>query len=228
MRVLAFSGGKDSMACLHLCRDEIDVAIYVDTGKAYPETLAMVEYAKAIVDVMTIRTDQSAQNAEQGIPADVVPADYTASGHVFSGAKAIKIQDYLSCHYQNIAYPLFLRALDINAGSVIYGQRNTETRKSPARNGMQIGTITRLHPIEDWTSEQVMSYLATKMEIPEHYKIEHSSLDCYDCTAFRSSSHDRVEYTRLNYPDFYAEYKARMGSITQALRESGYMEIGNG
>lgn len=228
MRVLAFSGGKDSMACLHLCRNEIDVAIYVDTGKAYPETLAMVEYAKTLVDVMTVRTDQAAQNIEQGIPADVVPVDYTPSGHIFTGAKDKKIQDYLACCYQNISYPLFLRALDIGAVSVIYGQRNTETRKSPARNGMQVGAITRLHPIEDWTSERVLTYLATKMEVPDHYKIEHSSLDCYDCTAFRANSKDRIEFTRENHPAFYSAYKERMDTINEALRESGYMEISNG
>ncbi|MDE2389927.1 MAG: phosphoadenosine phosphosulfate reductase family protein, partial [Betaproteobacteria bacterium] len=49
MRVLAFSGGKDSMACLHLMRGSLDCAIYIDTGKAYPETLELVRYAGSIV-----------------------------------------------------------------------------------------------------------------------------------------------------------------------------------
>jgi len=36
---LAFSGGKDSMACWYLYRDQQPIVIFVNTGKAYPETL---------------------------------------------------------------------------------------------------------------------------------------------------------------------------------------------
>ena len=45
--VLSFSGGKDSLACLHLCRpyrDKLTVA-WVNTGAAFPHIVEFVRKA---------------------------------------------------------------------------------------------------------------------------------------------------------------------------------------
>jgi tRNA(Ile)-lysidine synthase TilS/MesJ len=39
---LAFSGGKDSLACWYLCKHLNPVVLWVNTGKGYPETLEIV------------------------------------------------------------------------------------------------------------------------------------------------------------------------------------------
>lgn len=220
MRVLAFSGGKDSMACLHLLKDSLDCAIYVDTGKSYPETAAMVRYASQLVLVITVYTNRAEQNEREGIPADVVPVDWTRIGQMVTGRKPVMIQNYLSCCWENISFPLIAKAKDIGATEIVYGQRNNESHKSTSRNGDTVEGMIRLHPIEDWTSDQVMAYLSTKMAIPEHYKIKHSSLDCYDCTAFKKDSLDRVEFTRGKYPEMYLDYSRRASLLNQALIES--------
>lgn len=227
MRILAFSGGKDSMACLHLCKESIDCAIYVNTGKAYPETLEMVSYAEKIVPVIVVHTDQDSQNWLEGIPADVVPIDWTRLGRLISGSKAATIQSYLSCCRDNIAYPLFQQAKEMGATEIIYGQRDEDGHKAISRDGQLIDGIVRLHPIESWTSEQVLAYLKTVMEIPAHYYFKHSSLDCYDCTAFRKDTQDRVEFTKDKYPEFHRQYQARMKLVRQSLEESGYVEKEN-
>jgi len=212
------------MACLHLCRASIDCAIYVDTGKSYPETLAMVEYASSIVPVCIVKSNQQEQNELEGIPADVVPVNYTRFGQAIAGYKNIRIQGYLECCFQNIGLPLFLKARELGATEMIYGQRLDDQFKATSRNGDVIDGITRLHPIEKWTSEDVLSYLRTVMDVPEHYYFEHSSLDCYDCTAFTKHTQDRVEFTRNRYPEFHRQYHARMNLVRQALLESGYVE----
>lgn len=224
MRVLAFSGGKDSMACLHLCKESIDYAIYVNTGKAYPETLDMVAYAEKIVPVIVVHTDQDSQNWLEGIPSDVVPIDWTRIGQQIGGKKPATIQSYLSCCFENISLPLFRKAQEIGATEIIYGQRNEDGHKATTRNGDVIEGLTRLHPIESWTSDQVLAYLRTVMSVPPHYYFKHSSLDCYDCTAFRKDTQDRVEFTKDKYPEFHRQYQARMELVKQSLEESGYME----
>lgn len=223
MRALAFSGGKDSMACLHLCKS-IDCAIYVDTGKTYPETQEMIRYAETLVPMFIVKVDRDEQNAREGIPADVVPVDYTPLGQIFSGPKPVTIQSYLQCCLENISLPLFAKAQELGATSIVYGQRNEDSRKATSRNGDVTGGILRLHPIEEWTSDQVLAYLRTVMDVPPHYYFEHSSLDCYDCTAYRSSTRDRVNFTRDKYPEFHQQYQERIELINQALAESGYVE----
>lgn len=217
MRVLAFSGGKDSMACLHLMKDTLACAIYVDTGKSYPETMEMVRYAETILPVIIVKTDQEAQNNREGLPADVVPIDWTRHGQLVTKPKQIMIQSYLSCCFENVSYPLFAKAKEIRATEIVYGQRDDDDHKASAQHGQVIDGITRLHPIANWSSFKVLEYLATVMEVPEHYTIKHSSLDCYDCTAYRSDSSDRIRFTRKHHPDFYDQYLQRMTRVNQAL-----------
>jgi 3'-phosphoadenosine 5'-phosphosulfate sulfotransferase (PAPS reductase)/FAD synthetase len=220
MRVLAFSGGKDSMACLHLMRDSLACAIYVDTGKSYPETEAMVEYAAAIVPMIIVCTDREGQNKAEGIPSDIVPIDWTPLGHLVTGEKRVLIQSYLGCCLANISIPLVLKAKEIGATELVYGQRNDENYKSTSRNGDIVEGLIRLQPIEDWTGDQVLAYLATKMEVPAHYAIKHSSLDCYDCTAFRKDSRDRIAFTEERYPQMYDEYVERLNLLDEAIRQA--------
>jgi hypothetical protein len=58
------------------------------------------------------------------------------------------------------------------------------------------------------------------MEVPKHYSIAHSSLDCYDCTAFRKVSKDRVRFTAAKHPGMYQEYAHRLDLLNRALAEA--------
>lgn len=220
MRILAFSGGKDSMACLHLMQGTLDCAIFVDTGKTFPQTWDMVEYAGKLVKMHVVHTNQALQNKREGIPADVVPVNWTRLGQMLSGKKPVMIQSYTDCCFENIGMPLVEKARELGATEMIYGQRNDEVIKSAARDGDEVGGMIRLHPIENWTAEQVLAYLATRMDVPKHYQIRHSSLDCYDCTAYSAETKDLHDYTRTHYPRFYVEYAKRKNALDRALIEA--------
>lgn len=220
MRVLAFSGGKDSMACLHLLRESLDCAIYVDTGYSYPETLALVDYARTMLTVHVVESDRKGQNEREGIPADVVPINWTNLGQQFTEKKDFTIQSYLGCCYENLSMPLFKKAQELSATVLVFGQRNDEGYKSPARNGDMVFGIKRVQPIETWTTAEVMAYLATKMDVPKHYVIKHSSLDCWDCTAYRKDSVDRVDWMREAHPDLYQRYAKRANMLDAAIKEA--------
>lgn len=205
------------MACLHLMRDELDCAIYVDTGFSYPETLALIDYAETILPVHRVFSGRNAQNAVMGIPADVVPINWTVLGQQLTGQKAVTVQSYLGCCFENVTQPLIQKAKEIGVTQLVSGQRSDESHKSTFRNGMVIDGIERLNPIESWSTGEVIEYLKTKMTVPNHFAIKHSSLDCYDCTAYAGDSNDRVEWTKQQHPAFHAKYMIRRNGLDNAL-----------
>lgn len=218
-QALAFSGGKDSMACLHLLREELACAIYVDTGFTYPETRELVNYAAGLLPLYVVQTDRQAQNARYGLPSDLVPINWTLLGQQVTAPKAVTIQSYLQCCYENLAAPLLAKAKELNVTHLVFGQRRDETYRGPAKHGDVVEGIVRLHPIEAWTAQQVLDYLITKMDIPPHYRFTaQTSLDCFDCTGYAGESGERLAWTKRLYPERYKAYEARNTLLIQTLR----------
>jgi 3'-phosphoadenosine 5'-phosphosulfate sulfotransferase (PAPS reductase)/FAD synthetase len=220
MQALALSGGKDSLCCLFLMRDQLDCAVYVDTGYAYPETRDLVNFASTLLPVHVVQSDRKGQNKQAGIPSDVVPVDWTEIGQKITGSKPVKIQSYLQCCWENVSAPLLAKAKALGVTHLVYGQRNDERHKSVARHGTVVEGITRVHPIEDWTAQQVLDYLATQMDVPAHFTLNHSSLDCYDCPSYERDSQDRLAWTKERYPGAYAAYAVRRSQLDEALQEA--------
>jgi 3'-phosphoadenosine 5'-phosphosulfate sulfotransferase (PAPS reductase)/FAD synthetase len=220
---LAFSAGKDSFACLFLNRHLLPdiTVIWVNTGKAYPETMALVEYAKSLCpNFVEVLVDRDEQNKVRGLPADIVPIAWTVLGQSMSGEKEVLIQPYLSCCFENIGMQLHHAAKTIGITHLIRGQRNDESHKSTARDGDVVDGIVYLQPIENWSREEVLDYLAQSMEVPEHFAMNHSSLDCYDCTAYAGESADRIAFMKDAYPELYQAYVARKTKVDSALTAS--------
>ena len=139
---LAFSGGKDSLACWYLYRDQNPIVLWVNTGKIYPETLAIVNEVRADAKhFIEIKSDQQAQIDANGLPSDIVPIDWTTDGMVITGEKPVKVQSYLGCCYHNIAVQLMKAAHDNGVTKLIRGQRLDESKKSTAINGSVINGI---------------------------------------------------------------------------------------
>ena len=220
---LAFSGGKDSFACLFLLQDklsEIEV-LWVNTGKNYPELLATIDQAKKLCPNFTeIIVDRVGQNKYHGLPSDVVPINWTRQGQEMTSTKSVMIQSYMQCCYENIGMNLQKYCKDHGITHLIRGQRNDESHRSTARDGDVVDGITYIQPIECWSSQKVMEYLSLKMDIPKHFALNHSSLDCYDCTAYAEESKDRVSYTKEHHSDLYAEYIERKSALNNALSEA--------
>lgn len=217
---LAFSGGKDSLACLLLNKDKADeiTVFWVNTGKTYPETLQIVEYAKSLfTNFIEIKSDREDQNAREGLPSDVVPINFTRIGQMVTGKKETLVQSYLMCCYENIGYRIHQAALSHGITHLIRGQRLEESHKSTARDGDVVDGLVYLQPIESWTKQEVLNFINNHMELPKHFAISHSSLDCYDCTAYVKESKDRINYTKEHHPIFYAEYRERMDSLNKVL-----------
>lgn len=215
---LAFSGGRDSLACWYLLRHLEPLVIWVNTGKGYPETLGVVERVRRQCKYfLEVEVDQEAQIAAHGLPADVVPIDCTALGMMIAGPQPVKVQSYLTCCYENISRPLFDAAKKAGVTELIYGQRSEDAHKAPAKDGDAYEGIVRRHPIESWTRETVMAYLSEKGDVPAHFTLDHSSMDCYDCTAFWAHSADRAAWSKAHTPELYERWQFRMTQLKSAL-----------
>lgn len=220
-KALAFSGGKDSLACWLLCRHEDPYVIWINTGKAYPETMQIIDLVRSQTNrFIEVKTDQAAQNATHGLPSEIVPIDWTSEGMQFCGPRPVRIQSYLQCCWQNISGPLHEAAKKLGVTHMIRGQRLDEAHKSLARDGMVIDGITLLQPIEHWTRAQVLDFIAKHMDVPAHFALDHSSMDCYDCTAFLGHSIDRAEWARVRWPELHAKHVARLEQVAQAVLPS--------
>ena len=220
---LAFSGGKDSLACLLLHKHNLDeiTVFFVNTGKEYPETRKIVEFAKSISpNFIEIQSNQQAQNDLNGIPSDVVPVDWTVYGQSQTCQKSIKIQSYFQCCFENIAAPLLNAVKEHGITHLIRGQRLDENHKSTARNNDVIEGVTFLHPIEEWTCFEVLSYISKHMELPAHFHLKHTSLDCFDCTAYQKDTKDVSLWRANNHPELHKQFLARKEKLDSAIREA--------
>lgn len=220
---LAFSGGKDSWACLWMNQARLReiTVIWINTGKNYPEMLATIDKAKALCpNFVEVLVDRDGQNAYNGLPSDVVPINWTRHGQDITSKKPVMVQSYIQCCAENIGMNLQEYCKIHEITHLIRGQRNDEGHKSSARHGSIIGGIVYEQPIENWTSKQVLDYVAMFMDLPNHFKFKHSSMDCFDCTAFTCESKDRIEYTKFHHPDLHKIYDERKQLLQSALIES--------
>lgn len=220
---LAFSGGKDSLACLLLNKERLSeiTVFFVNTGKTYPETMKVVDYAKSISpNFVEIKTDQQSQNDQNGLPADVVPVNWTVFGQAQTCKKDVTVQSYFQCCFENLAAPLHNAAKELGITHLIRGQRLDESHRSTSKDGDEVDGIVHLHPIERWSTCDVLDFIAKNMETPAHFNLGHTSLDCFDCTAYQKETKDVSSYRELNHPELHQKYLARKEQLDSVLREA--------
>ncbi len=219
-RALWFSGGKDSTACLFLFEQQlpyIDV-IWANTGKYLPEHLAWIErMAKLCPNFHEVKTDRDAQNERVGLPADLIPVRSTAIGAGMSGPPEIKVQSWMQCCHENIMAPVWQKTFDLGCDTVICGQRIEEPLKSTRRDGDVVNGIKFVHPIEHWTKEQTLEFCAERTQTPDFFKLAHSSIDCWDCTAYVTHTEDRAAYMKELHPEKHVIFIDRLKTLQRAI-----------
>lgn len=204
---LMFSGGKDSLACLHLVKDYLDktIVVWVNTGANFPEIEQMMREVKAIVTHFhEIKTDQPSSIKANGYPVDVVPVNYTQLGQSVTSIKDFKLRSYFECCAENFWIPCDAEMRKLGVTGVIRGQRNSEAHRAPIKSGYVENGIEYHLPIESWSDSEVIDYLRSKdVVINERLSMAHSSLDCWNCTAYMAESFERFKYIKKHHPSKY-------------------------
>jgi phosphoadenosine phosphosulfate reductase len=211
---LQFSGGKDSLACLYLLKDQLeDITVYwCDTGDSCPETVEVVETVRPwIPNFAVIQGDVASWQAIHGKPVDLVPARAHFLGVAY-GMSEVQLSNRFDCCFQNLMRPMHERMLADGVDCVIRGTKLCDTGTVPAEGATEFYNI--LLPIKDWTHEQVFAYLesvgAPKNSIYEHYT-NISAPECLNCTAWWDDN--KTQYLKAKHPEAHARYQQNLKSI---------------
>ncbi len=211
---LQVSGGRDSVACFFLMREYLsELTVYwVNTGDAFPETLAIIDQIKAMApSFVEIDGQQPQVIAQYGIPTDLLPQTSTPIG-VAAGKSGTLMQDTLSCCSRVIMAPLHQRMLDDGITLIVRGQKASDSNRAPFRSGYIENGIEYLLPIDSWSSDDVDEYLTDQgAPISPFYPQLHSTPDCMTCSGWWSDR--RAGYLKTNHPEKYKEYQRRLGII---------------
>jgi phosphoadenosine phosphosulfate reductase len=217
---LQFSGGKDSLAVLHLMRAHWDklVVYWTNTGDPMPETLEIVASVREMVpNFVEIRGDVQNSIAEHGIPTDLLPATATPIG-IMGAGRGVKMQDRYSCCWRALMEPMHRRMKEDGITTLIRGQKNADVLKGPLKSGDELEGITYVYPLEGWSDEQVFNYLTSEgIELPRFYQTMKSSPDCLNCSAWWGEG--RAQYLKDNHPAAHVLYQQRLKAIKIAVVE---------
>jgi phosphoadenosine phosphosulfate reductase len=214
---LQFSVGKDSLAMLHLMRKHWDrlTVYWVNTGDAFPESLEAVERVRAMVPhFVEIDGNQPQVIAQFGIPSDIVPVSATPIGMANGGA--VLMQDRYSCCMRTVMLPLAQRMVEDGITLIVRGQKECDANKAPLRSGDVDEGIEYLFPLEDWSDEDVMTFLEEEgVELPRYYESMRSNPPCLSCSAWWDDG--RAAYLKKHHPIHYDVYQQRLNAISHAV-----------
>lgn len=218
---LLFSGGKDSLACLHLYREQWPniYVVWVNTGAAYSSTIVEMEkWRKKLPHFVELKSDQPGNVAQFGWPSDIVPVHVSAEGVLAGYDPPFLVQSYMTCCAINIWTPTWRFVQEKKIKKLIRGQKLSDGRRGSLRHGsVAPGGVEILHPLEDWTDEKVWEYLAeVGAEVPSYYRVERTSRDCWNCTAYLDENVERLR----NLPETNRqEVIRRLTLINDAVNE---------
>lgn len=219
---LMYSGGKDSLACLYLAKEYLDrvYVVWVDTQANFPE-IEEAMLALQLPNLIRVVSDQPASIAANGHPVDVVPVDYTKHGQQYSNTpKPLLLRSYMECCAENIWVPARNALKTLGVTAVIRGQRADESHGAPIVSGHVEDGIEYVFPLENWTQSEVMAFLqAEGVDVSGRLGMAHSSLDCWNCTAYCNGSQERMQYIKANHPDKHVKVVALLKQIDNAVTE---------
>lgn len=209
---LQYSGGKDSLACLELVKDHLEkiTVVWMNTGAAYPETIAhMEEVKKSVPHFLEITSNQEQHIRAFGYPIDFEPLKSTL----------IPLQSWSTCCSANMWVPTQNGIRENKFTLVIRGQKKRDARQARIASGHvdQFG-IEYLFPLEDWTDDDVFSFLGKRgIAIPTFYQWAGTSLDCWNCTAYLDERERELRNMRFHHPGKWQEVKRRFIQIKKAI-----------
>ena len=210
--VLMFSGGKDSLLCLLMLKDQLDSinVVFVNTGKNFPQALQFMDTIKPLCKkFIELRSDRNRDWATYGLPSDLI--------NPMQG----QYQSVKSCCYKNIMLPVInlVKALDSNL--LIRGSKNIDSYHDGVQSLSTVEGVLIYNPIENFTDYQVMEALKTyNIKLPDYYSFKHTSLDCMDCTGYLKDTKDRLELLKAKYPEVYVEVKANIETIIKISEDT--------
>jgi phosphoadenosine phosphosulfate reductase len=197
MKVLQFSGGLDSLACLLLLHKVPSLTVVsVLTDGAYATTPVYLGHVQAAFPELHFISIHTKRQIEKfGHPVDIVPLRWTVLGQAARDSHDVRYQDAYSCCHRAIWAPLDRACRGLGAKVIYRGQRDDDRLRDPLPNGAIVDGVMMLYPIAKWTRSQVVEYVMEKapdLMPPGYGDGELTSRDCIDCTAYLQDNQQRI------------------------------------
>lgn len=211
---LQFSGGKDSLALVHLLRLHWDrLTIYhVDTGDLLPEVEEIVDQVEAMVPrFVRIETNAADWHIRFGLPSDLVPTTCTPAGLAIGLGKR-RLVDRFDCCASNIMAPMHERMVADGITHVIRGTKRADMALLPAEDGPTGMGYDLWLPLLEWSDADVFAYLReVGAPICRVYENGVQSPECATCPAWWSEG--RAAYLAKHHPVMHAAYQIKLALV---------------
>ena len=218
-----FSGGKDSLALLHMHEHLWDSAyvLWANPGAPYQSTLdAMQKWRERLPHFIEVKGNQPEHIERFGYPVDVFPINYGAQAKALYGSDSdVKLQSYLDCCMANLWAPTMQAVKQLGVKRVIAAFRREESHDNMTRGDYEADGIRHEFPMLNWKEADVLAYLKERgIALPEEYaRGEKKSRDCWNCTAW---VHEDIERIRNLPPEQRAEMKRRFTIIQDLTKRA--------
>lgn len=228
--VLDFSGGKDSLALLYLCRPYWDrlIVSWANPGATLPEMAAyMARIRKMVPTFLETRGDQPTDIADNGWPVDVFPVFTSEQARGWTRKNGIVTRPFYECCATNLWMPMRRAALSVGADAVIRGQKDSDRMRARFVDGHVEDGITFYLPLANWSDADVFSYLrALGAELPPNYAHgATASFDCWNCTAYGEHAGERFAYLKDQHPLRWVEIAPTIRAIRdEVVAQSAYLD----
>lgn len=223
--VVQFSGGKDSLAVLHMLQPVADkvTVIFGDPGDTYPHVFELVH---EICDewgftLQVVRPDVQVLDYVQakGLPVDVLPIWASAQGAQFVSEDRkpkVLMQSGLECCAAMLWEPIHRYVQASGTRLVFRGSKGTDKHVT-APDGCIFDGVEYVSPLWEWTDDDVFAYLHNEgVTLPLQYQHGcNHSLDCMECTAWGDTraERQRVRFTKEFYPIEFKRWQNKMLAV---------------